>query len=208
MNRHADSIDAAILDRIQSGPMDQVWMPTDFLDLGARTAVDKALSRNCKSGQIRRAGRGMYHLPRHHPVLGPLGPSQDGLQRLLQRKTHGDLFPTGARAANGLGLSDQVPMRPRQLTTGPSRRIRHGNSEIVLRHISPRFVTTKNRVSAIVIIALRWIGKRYVDADIIAKLRRNLSPADRAALQVDVSCAPAWIADIFRQIAPDAPARA
>jgi hypothetical protein len=67
-------------------------------------------------------------------------------------------------------------------------------------------VTTRNRTSAIVILALRWIGKRFVDADIIAKLRRNLSPADRAALLEDAACAPAWIASIFRKIATDLPA--
>ena len=206
MKKHADSIDAAVLARIRSGPKGHVWMPTDFLDLGSRAAVDKALSRKSQNGKISRAGRGMYHLPRHHRLLGPLGPSHDGLQDFLQRKARGRLFPTGAHAANGLGLSDQVPMRPWQLTTGPSRRIRHGKAEIVLRHVSPRFVTTKNRTSAIEILALRWIGKRFVDDDIIAKLRRNLSPADRAALLGDAACAPAWIASIFRQIAPEVPA--
>ena len=201
MKKHANSIDAAILDRIQSGPKDRVWMPTDFLDLGSRGAIDKALSRNCQTGQICRGGRGMYHLPRHDPILGVLGPSYDGLQDFIRRKAQGKVFPTGAHAANVLGLSDQVPMRPWHLTTGPSRRIRRGNSEIVLRHVSPRFVNTRHPKSAQVILALRWIGKRFVDDDIIARLRRNLSPDDRAALPADAACAPAWIADIFRRLA-------
>jgi hypothetical protein len=133
MKKHADSIDAAILDRIRSGPQDYVWTPQNFLDLGSRAAVDKALS-------------------------------------------------------------------------GPSRRIRSGKSEIVLRHVSPRFVATKNPKSAHVILALRWIGKRAVDDDVISRLRRHLSPADRAALPGDAACAPAWIADIFHRIAKDPPA--
>jgi hypothetical protein len=178
----------------------------DFIDLGSRAAVDKALSRNCKSGLVRRAGRGLYHQPRNHPALGSLGPSYDAMQDLVQRKAGGDVFPTGAHAANVLGLSDQVPMRSWHLTTGPNRRIRSGNSEIVLRHVSPRFVSTKNPKSAQVILALRWIGKRGVDADVISKLRRNLSPADRAALPADAASAPAWIADIFHRVAKDLPA--
>lgn len=201
MKKHTDSIDAAILDRIRSGAQDYVWTPADFLDLGSRAAVDKALSRNCRSGVIRRAGRGMYHLPRQHSVLGQLGPSYGGLQDVIQRKANGRLFPTGAQAANSLGLSDQVPMQTWHFTTGPSRLIRHGNADIVLRHVSPRFVSTRNPQSAFVILALRWIGKRAVDTDIIARLRRNLSPADRTALLDDLACAPAWIADIFRQVA-------
>ncbi len=206
MKKHLDSTDAAILDRIQSGPPDRVWMPVDFLDLGSRAAVDKSLSRNSQTGLLRRAGRGMYHLPRHHPILGALGPSYEGLQDVITRKANGKLFPTGAHAANALGLSDQVPMLTWHFTTGPSRRIRRGKGEIVLRHVSPRFVSTKNPKSAHVILALRWIGKRFVTDDLIAKLRRNLSPADRAALLADIGCAPGWIADIFRRLAADSPA--
>lgn len=203
MNKHADSIDATILDRITSGPQDHVWTPVDFIDLGSRAAVDKALSRNFKSGLINRAGRGLYHLPRHHPALGALGPSYNAMQDLVQRKAGGDIFPTGAHAANVLGLCDQVPMRSCYLTTGSPRRIGRGKSEIVLRHVSPRFVSTKNPKSAQVILALRWLGRRGVDDKVIAKLRRNLSPADRAALPADAACAPAWIADIFYRLAKD-----
>jgi len=128
------------------------------------------------------------------------------MQDLIQRKAGGNVFPTGAHAANVLGLSDQVPMRSCYLTTGPSRCIRSGNSEIVLRHVSPRFVSTKNPKSAQIILALRWIGRRAVDDDIISKLRRNLSPSDRAALPDDAACAPVWIADIFHRIAQDSSA--
>jgi hypothetical protein len=46
MKKHADSIDAAILDRIQSGAPGDVFAPTDFLDLGRRAAVDQALFSN------------------------------------------------------------------------------------------------------------------------------------------------------------------
>ncbi len=208
MKKHVDSIDAAILDRIRTGPQDRVWTPLDFLDLGSRAAVDNTLSRNCKSGLISRAGRGLYHVPRSHPALGSLGPSYGAIQDLVHRKAGGDVFPTGAHAANVLGLSDQVPMRSWHLTTGPNRRIRSGKSEIVLRHVSPRFVNTKNPKSAQVILALRWLGKRAVDDDVISTLRRNLSPSDRSDLLADAACAPAWIADIFHQLAKDPTAAA
>jgi hypothetical protein len=156
------------------------------------------------SGLLWRSG--LYHLPRYDPVLGVLGPSYHAMQDLIQRKAGGNVFPTGASAANVLGLCDQVPMRSWYLTTGPSRRIRNGKSEIVLRHVSPRFVSTKNPKSAQVIIALRWLGKRAVDDDVISRLHRNLSPSDRAGLLADAGCAPAWIADIFRNLAKDSTA--
>ena len=42
-----------------------------------------------------------------------------------------------------------------------------------------------------------------LDDDVICKLRRNLSPADRAALPADAASAPGWIADIFHRVAKD-----
>jgi hypothetical protein len=200
VNKHADSIDAAILDRIRSESKGRVWAPADFLDLGSRAAVDQALSRNCKSGQLRRAGRGLYHLPKTHPLLGVLEPDSSAFHAALTRKDNSHIFSTGAHAANALGLTDQVPMRPMLLTTGRSRRVKQGKGELILRHVSPRFVSTKNPQSAQVILALRWIGKRFVDDEIIARLRRNLSPSDRAALLADAACAPAWIVDVFRRM--------
>ena len=200
MKKHADSIDAAILDRIQSGPQSHVWTPADFLDLGPRAAVDKALSRNSQVGILRRAGRGLYHLPVVSPLFGVLGPDTGPFHDAITRWDHSRILSTGAHAANALGLTDQVPMRPMLLTTGRSRSVSRGKGLLLLRHVSPRFVSTRNPTSALVILALRWIGKRFVDDEIIAKLRRNLSPTDLAALPADVACAPAWIANIFRQI--------
>jgi hypothetical protein len=203
MKKHGDSIDAAILDRIRSGAQDRVWIPADFLDLGSRAAVDKALSRNCKTGLLRRAGRGLYHIPKHHPILGSLVPPDAQLHDAICRSDGSKIYSTGAHAANVLGLSDQVPTRPMLLTTGNSRRIRRGRGTLILKHIAPRFVSAKHHKSTLAILALRSIGKRSVDDDVIARLRRNLSSADRAALMDDLASAPAWIADIFRKVATD-----
>ena len=50
---------------------DQGWVfsASDFLDLGSRPAVDKALSRMAAATTIRRVARGLYDVPRQHPVL-------------------------------------------------------------------------------------------------------------------------------------------
>ena len=130
MKKHTGSIDAAILDRIRSGAQDYVWTPADFLDLGSRAAVDKALSRNVKSGQLRRAGRGLYHILRQHPILGNWVAPDSQLHDAICRRDGSRIYSTGAHAANALGLSDQVPMRPMLLTTGASRRIRRGTGSL------------------------------------------------------------------------------
>jgi hypothetical protein len=201
MRKHADSIDATILKRMQDGPQDYVWTPTDFFDLGSRAAIDKALSRNARAGFLRRIGRGLYHIPKLHPVLGELPPSDAQFNDAICRKDFSKVFSTGAHAANALGLTDQVPTNPVLLTNGRSRRIRKGQGTLTLRHVSPRFVSAQHPKSTLAILALRSIGKRFVDDDVITRLRRNLSPDDRAGLLDDLAYAPAWIADILKKVA-------
>ena len=57
-----------VLDRLGQRPSGQVWTPVDFLDLGSRDAVDKALQRPAKAGQLRRIDRGLFDVPRINPL--------------------------------------------------------------------------------------------------------------------------------------------
>ncbi|MCY4052533.1 MAG: DUF6088 family protein, partial [Hyphomicrobiales bacterium] len=60
-----------ILRRVRSkGRGKWVCTPKDFLDLGNRSSVDKALSRLVKNGDLRRVGRGFYDMPRFSKILG------------------------------------------------------------------------------------------------------------------------------------------
>jgi Family of unknown function (DUF6088) len=203
MKKHANSIDASILDRIRSGRAGRVFSPSDFLDLGTRAAVDQALSRNCRAGRIRKVARGLYDAPREHALLGRLAPDRNALLDAVARRDAAKIFSTGAHAANALGLSDQVPMRPFYLTTGRSQMLKAGGADIQLKRVPARYLAVKNHASGAVIQALRWLGRKNVNADTIATLRRNLPPGERAALLQDAHLAPAWIADIFHRLAKD-----
>lgn len=203
MGKHAQSIDHQILRRMRTQGKGRAFTPSDFLDLGPRAAVDQVLSRNARSGIIRKVGWGLYDVPQDHPVMGRLSPTTDAVVNAIAKRTNATLLPSGAHAANMLGLSDQVPMRSVYLTDGRRRRLQVGKSSVLLKHAGPRTVHTKNPASALVIHALRWIGRKHVDDEILAKLRRNLKPDDRAALVQDAPNAPGWIADIFHQLAKD-----
>ena len=102
------------------------FSPTDFLDLGSRNAVDKALSRRAAAASIRRVACGLYDVPRKHPIVGLAVPSADNVAKALAEKAGTRLQPTGAYAANLLGLSDQVPAKVVFLTDGRSKRVRIG----------------------------------------------------------------------------------
>src|SRR5689334_9246725 len=98
MRKHADSIDAAIMDRIRAKGAGHVYAPADFLDLGTRSAVDQALSRNRRAGVLRRVSRGLYDLPKNHPTLGPLSTPSDAVVQAIARRDGILLQPSGAHS--------------------------------------------------------------------------------------------------------------
>lgn len=187
------SIDSKIVRRIIGRKRGWCFTPMDFLDIGSRQAVDTALSRLAKSGRIRRLSRGLYDYPKSHKKIGLLSPSLDAIIGALTRRDRVRLQPTGAYAANLLGLSDQVPMKVVYLTNGPKRRLRIGNQEIILKTMAPRFMATAGRPSGTVIQALRYLGKNHVTPETITRLKKALTPADRRQILKDLGLAPSWM---------------
>lgn len=113
------TIQNTILDRIRRQGRGKVFTPKDFLDLGSRDAADQSLSRLAKAGEIQRLGRGLYHYPLINERLGiSLSPDLDEIAEALARQTGSKVVPSGAVAANRLGLSTQVPAKPVYLTDG------------------------------------------------------------------------------------------
>jgi hypothetical protein len=182
------------------GKPGQVFGANDFAQLGTRASIDQALSRLCKAGHIRRVSRGLYDIPRKHRLLGELLPSVHEVANALADKERLTLQPSGAFAANLLGLSEQVPVKLSFLTDGTSRRLNIGRQTVVLKRTTPRNLATAGRVSGLVIQALRHLKKEHVDEQVIAKLNDKLSDEDKRVLREDKQHAPVWIAKLIDQI--------
>jgi hypothetical protein len=196
------SIHNALLSQIHRQGRGKVFTPKDFLDVGSRDAVDQALSRLVKDGSLERLGRGLYHYPRTNPRLRiPVAPDTDEIAAAIARQTGSRIAPSGAMAANRLGLSTQVPAKPVYLTDGRSRQVRVGDRVFVVKHVSPKELPHGSRTSATVLQALRYLGKDGVDDKVIAKIRKTISPKERAQLLRDSRYTTDWMADVVRKIA-------
>lgn len=194
-------IEDRIKRRIQSSGRGAIFTPAQFLDLGSRSAVDKALSRLAAKGSVRRLARGLYDYPKRHPVMGELQPEPEAVAKLLAQRDSVRLQPAGAYAANLLGLSEQVPARIVFLTDGPSRTVRIGPTEITLRKTASRNMATAGRISGLLAQALKYLGKNAVTGEQIAHLRRAIPPKERASLVRDLRYVPVWMHPIFRNLA-------
>src|SRR5437660_9875018 len=157
-----------VVNRVYGIGRGSIFTPQRFVDLGTRKAVDRALSRLVEGKLLQHLTRGIYYYPRIHPDLGPLSPDPDKVARAIAGKSGTALQPTGAYAANLLGLSTQVPAKIVYLTDGRAKTVRIGNQQIQLRHTTPKNMATAGRISGLVIQALRYLGREQVEPPMIA----------------------------------------
>jgi hypothetical protein len=188
-----DSVEKRIGSRIQGKGRGWCFTPKAFLDLGSPEAVRLALHRLEKRNAIRRLTRGLYDLPRRHPTIGLLSADPEQVAKALAERDAARLQPSGAYAANLLGLSEQVPARIVFLTDGPARHVRIGHQEIVLKSTTPRNMASAGRISGTVIQALRHVGAKQIGEFHIAHLRQTLSASDRTQLKRDLIYVPGWM---------------
>lgn len=202
------SIDSKMIRRIRATRSAQAFSPVHFLDLGSRAAVDTALSRLTKAGKLRRVARGLYDLPRSHPWFGKLTPKAEDAAVAVAKREGIKLRPTGAAAANLLGLSEQVPGKIIYETDGRSRKLRIAGQEVELRHRSARQMSMSERPTGMIVAAFRALGKEHISTDQLAKIRRKLSAADRRVLLKELPLAPAWMHPMLRSLASSSAAAA
>lgn len=198
--RSAESMDAKVLRRLRSRGSGAVATSAEFLDLGNRAAVDQALSRLVRRGELRRVGRGVYGYPERSHLIGELAPRPEQVAQALARRGCQRLLVSGAYAANLLGLSDQVPARIEYLTDGPSQTVMIRNLAVKLKQTTPRRLAVADRVSGKVAEALRFLRQAQIDETVVAKLRKRLSDAERRQLVKDIPLVPAWIGEVFRKV--------
>ena len=177
-----------------------VFSPGHFDDLGNAAAIRKALSRLVKAGTIRRIRRGLYDLPRQHPIIGQTAPDIMATVRALMDGSHAQWQFTGAYAANALGLSDQVPAKIVIQTDGVPRRVSLGKLTLLFRRVAPRNLFGAGRSAGLVIQAVRHLRN---DPDIprhIARLKKQLDSKTKADLKSLVPKTPVWMHPLLQQI--------
>lgn len=207
MAKHVESTDSKVIRRLHAHKRGWTFTPDSFKDLGSRAAIDHALVRYVKKGTIRKLARGLYDYPKIDPLLGPLQPSTDDIAKALAERDATRIQPSGAYAANLLGLTTQVPMKVVYLTDGRSRTVQVRNRQITLKQTTPRNMAAAGKISGLIIQALRHIGKEHVDDHVLEQLKRRLDEEARAQLMKDIRYAPAWIADIFRTLSDKDPVK-
>jgi hypothetical protein len=182
-----------------------VCTPKDFLDLGSREAVDQALSRLVKAGQLRRVGHGLYDMPRMSAMLKRPAPVDwEAAIAALARRDSVRIIPDGLAAANQLGLTNAVPAKASYVTDGSTRTLKIDGRTAWFRHMGPSVMQWAGKPAAPVAQALRWLGPDMAtDPQVISTLRRNLPDDVKRDLLENSRSLPGWALPLARSITAD-----
>jgi len=195
-----------VADRIAAASQAQVWTPVDFLDLGSRDAVDKALQRLVSGGRLRRIDRGLYDTPRINRLTKrPAVADYRHIVDALGRRDQVRMLVDGLTAANDLGLTTAVPSKVVIHTDARRRAIQLDNLTIEFRRTAPSKLYWAGRPAMRIVQALHWL-KDTLPADrdrILARLSSILADPRygkglRDDLHTGLPTLPAWMQDIVR----------
>jgi hypothetical protein len=190
-----ERISQQIMERAGKLPEGAPLAAKGLLHLGSRAAVDQALSRLQRRGQLLRAGRGLYVRP-VNSRFGSRAPSVESLLESVATRTGETIVANGAASANKLGLTSQVPVRAVYLTSGPSRKLQLGKQVVELQHSPRRQLLFPHQPTGHALRALQWLGPENAESA-LGLLQTNLSEADFATLLQAAPMMPNWLAKLL-----------
>ncbi len=208
MKEAASDLKTAILARIESGAQRGVWTPRDFLDLGARDAVDKTLQRLMRAGNLRRVDRGLYDKPSLNSLTQKSSPPDPRhVIDAIARRDQIRVLVDGMTAANDLGLTNAVPAKVVVHTDARLKSISLGQMEIIFKPTAASKLYWAGRPAMRIVQALHWLrdtmGQGDEDEILIRRLNAILhDPDDGRTLREDLSeglpTLPTWMQNLLR----------
>ncbi len=192
----------AIRRRVESLPDDAAFTASDFADVSDSVNARQALKGLADSGAIARAARGVYYKPRRSELLRRLVPPDvDAVAHAIARARGWEVVPSGDHALNMLGLDTQVPAVYSYISTGPYTSVQVGPFDVRFRHAANRNIVGMSPLTALVVQALKALGREGVNDKAIDHLSGRLNAEEKVALLAETERATAWVRDVITEIA-------
>jgi len=193
-----------IVSRIYGKGRGWCFTRSDFLDIASPEAIDVTLHRLNGDGMIVRALRGVYCYPKFNKLLNIfLSPDIDQVAQAIAGKFNWEIQPTGDTALNILGLSNQVQGKFVYLSTGPSKKYKIGNTDLIFKRTALKNSGFRHRKSSIVFQALKALGEENVSPDTIDSVRDFLTGDEQRKVLKDTEKTTAWVYEIIKKICKD-----
>lgn len=196
-----EKIIGQIYKKIRAQVSGKTFVASDFLDLGEYKAISKSLERLEDENKIRRVIRGVYDCPRYSKLLAEYeAPSPHQVALAIARNNNWTIAPSGNTALNQLGLSTQVAAHWSYITNGSYKKYALNDIEICFKHRSNKEITGKSYKTALVIQALKAIGKENITRHQRNLIAKKLTDEEKAALLQEGKQSVTWIYSAIKKI--------
>lgn len=190
-----------IKERIVNADYGTIFIPSDFSDITDYVNIKKSLSRLAESGLIRRVMRGVYENPEYNDFLKQyITPSPHRVALAVARNFGWTIVPDGDTALNQLGLSTQVPSEWTYVSDGPYKEYNYGNTIIRFKHTANKDISKLSYKSALLVQAIKAIGKKDMSNVQIKRMRNVMSVDERSAIITEGKQMTAWVYKIVKEI--------
>jgi hypothetical protein len=193
------SVQTRIENEIKSMKRGSILFPSNFDGIGNVEVVKKSLLRLENKKFLIRLAHGIYLYPKQDKLLGVLYPSIEEIANSIAERDKARIIPTGIKALNKLGLSNQIPMNIVFLTDGAARSIVVGKRIIKFKRTTPKNLAVKGEVTSLIIQALKEIGKDNVTDEQLEIINNHLTLEEKEIIEHDAKLAPAWISKIIKK---------
>jgi hypothetical protein len=190
-----------VVRKIESFGTGAVFIANDFLEIASYERIRNILNRLVKDGTIRRILKGVYDQPRYSELLGEYeAPNVHQVALAIARKYNWSIIPSENTALNILGLSTQVPVNWSYLSDGRYITYSFDGIDIEFKRRSNAEISNMSTTTAMVIQAIKAIGKDRISEQQINILKKRLSSKEKAALLMEGKTATTWIYEVLRQL--------
>ena len=192
---------SAIKSRISAYDSGAVFVAADFTDITDKKTASVGLSRLEAEGVIRRILRGVYDKPEYNHFLEEfVAPIPDSVAHALARNFGWTIVPCGDTALNLLGLSTQVPAKWVYVSDGTYKEYSFGKITIQFKRTTNKEVSKLSYKTALVVQALKALGKENIDEKVIGQLKKLLSAEEKKTMANEAKAVTSWIYEYIRQI--------
>lgn len=195
------SIAEQILTRINEAEDNAMFINADFADLADAEIIRRNLNRLAKVGTIRRVLKGIYDKPKFSKLLQEfVAPNPDLVAKTLARNCRWTIAPEGNTALNLLGLSTQVPAVMTYISDGPYKTYQWNNMKLTFIHRANKEISGLSPITALVVQALKTLGKEQVTPEVEARLSAILRAEDKALLLQEAATSTDWVYELIRKL--------
>ncbi len=190
-----------IKDRINKSEIGTVFVATDFVDISDKTSINTYLTRLDEEKLLQRIMRGVYYKPEYNDFLGEyVAPEPDAVAHALARNFGWTIVPCGDTALNLLGLSTQIPAAWVYVSDGTYKEYTYEQTTIKFKRTTNKEISKLSYKTALVVQALKALGKESVDDAVLTKLKNNLTDSEKQALLTEAKAATSWIYEYIKLI--------